>query len=747
MKTTHRLLPLAAICGLLASAPTGDLLAAVQLPASSAPNYTIPDASNNLWTTFSLLTCGDTAPNGYRFVGIPDGTGAYDNNDGTFTVLINHELGATQGIVRAHGGRGAFVSKWVVRKSDYAVLSGEDLIRRVRTWSQAAGTWVDGTGAALAFGRFCSADLPEVSAFFNSATGRGTQARIFMNGEENGAEGRGMAHVVTGPDAGTSYELPATGKFSWENSVACPFRQDKTIVIGTDDGTGGQVYIYIGTKQSAGNDVVRAGLSGGNLYAVRIEGMPTEPTTAFTRAQRTQPFSLVNHGDVTNSTGAALDAQSVALGATSFLRPEDGGWNPSNPSEFYFVTTSSFTTPCRLWVLKFRDIANPEAGGTIEMLWDGSNDGDRSARMFDNLVVNSTGQVLLQEDPGNQSYLARMHTYDIAKKTLRPIAIHTPTFFTAGSPNFITADEETSGIIDISGIMGTPDTYLYVDQVHAAPSANAAEVVERGQLCVISPSTRHSTISTRGRVTPGNPLIAGFTISGTETKTVLVRALGTSLSRFGVTGGIANSRLQLFRGSVPVAENNDWKFNPNADAITAAGLAPFADSDSAVLLSLAPGNYTVIVQDDAGGSGTALVDAYEFDLTPGHTQARVANLSARGGVGTGEGALIVGFSVDGREDKRVLIRALGPTLTGFGVTGALGDTRLRLFRGATLVASNDDWSQDAASAALFGTSSALRPGSSVESTLVQTLAPGTYTVVVDGANAATGTALIDVNEL
>lgn len=747
MKSKHRLLTLAALGGALVSASTGGLLAATQLPASSAANYTIPDASNNLWTTFALLSAGDTAPNGYRMVGIPDGTGAYDNNNGTFTVLINHELGATQGIVRAHGGRGAFVSKWVVRKSDFAVLSGEDLIKRFRAWSPAAGTWVDGTGAALNFGRFCSADLPEVSAFFNPATGRGTQARIFMNGEENGAEGRGMAHVVTGPDAGTSYDLPATGKFSWENSVACPVPQDKTIVIGTDDGTGGQVYVYIGTKQSAGNDVVRAGLTGGNLYAVRIEGMRTEPTTAFTRAQRSQAFTLVNHGDVTNSTGAALEAQSIALGATSFQRPEDGGWNPSNPSEFYFVSTASFTTPSRLWVLKFRDIANPEAGGTIEMLWDGRNDGDRTARMFDNMVVNSTGQVLLQEDPGNQSYLARMHTYDIAKKTLRPIAIHTPAFFTAGSPSFITADEETSGIIDISAIMGTPDTYLYVDQIHAAPAANAAEVVERGQLCILAPSTRHSTISTRGRVSPGSPLISGFTISGTEQKTVLVRALGASLSRFGVTGAIANSRLQLFRDSTPVAENNDWKFNPNAAAITSAGLAPFSDTDSAVLLSLAPGNYTVIVQDDTGGSGTALVDAYEFDLQPGHTQARVTNLSARGGVGTGESVLIGGFTVDGREDKRVLIRALGPTLTGFGVTGALGDTRLRLFRGATLVATNDDWSQDAASVALFGTSSALRPGSNVESTLVQTLSPGTYTVIIDGANAATGTALFDVNEL
>jgi len=468
------------------------------------------------------------------------------------------------------------------------VLAGEDLIKSVRSWDVTTGTWVTPPAgeARLSFGRFCSADLPVPTAFFNAATGLGNQERIFMNGEEIGDEGRGVASVVTGPDAGIAFELPATGKFSWENAMACPFPQDRTIVAGTDDSTPGQVYFYLGTKQNTGNTVERAGLKGGKLYGVRVAGMTTEPTAQFSLAQRLAFFTLADLGEVTMKTGAELQALSVGAAVTSFNRPEDGAWNPSAPNEFYFVTTASFTTSCRLWVLRFNDIAQPQAGGTIEMLWDGLFDGDKSVRMFDNITVTANGQVLLQEDPGNNAYLARIHTYDIAKKTLRTVVAHSSAFFVSGAPAFITQDEESSGIIDVSAILGTPDIYLAVDQLHAAPSTNAEEVVEQGQLFLLSPSTRAVNISSRGRVLGNDPMIAGFVISGDEPKTVLIRALGTSFSAFGVSGVLANPRLQIFKDGAPVAENNDWRFNLNAAAISVTGLAPTSANESALLLSL-----------------------------------------------------------------------------------------------------------------------------------------------------------------
>lgn len=740
---------------LLACSLVAPLSAAVQLPASSRTNVVLPD--NNLWTTTALLSAGDAAQNGYRMVGIPDGLGAYDNNDGTFTVLMNHELGNTSGAVRAHGSNGAFVSKWVIRKDTLAIVSGADLIQRVKSFDKGTASWRNATLTELNFGRFCSADLAAPTAFFNAATGLGTTTRIFMNGEETGSEGRAMAHIVTGTDAGTSYELPHLGRASWENLVANPLAQNKTIVIGDDDSTPGYVFVYVGTKRSTGNDIEKAGLVGGSLYGIRSADMTTEPNTAFTKSQRQQAFTLVNLGDVSQSTGAQIRTAAAAGGVTLFNRPEDGAWNPSATNEFFFVTTNAFgaASPTRLWRLTFRDIANPETGGILELMWDGSNDGDGSARMFDNITVNRTGQVLLQEDPGNQSYLARIHSFDIAKRTLRSIAAHPAALFTSGNPGFITVDEESSGIIDISPILGTPDTYLLVSQVHATATtanlpagANATETVELGQLLLLSPSTRHTAISSRGRTLGSDPMIVGFVVGGTEPKTVLVRSLGPSLTAFGVSGALANPSVRLYRADgQAIAENNDWKVNANVAAVTATGMAPLNANEAAILITLDPGAYTAIVRDESGVGGNALLDVYEYELQPGQTSARLVSLSARANVGPADGVLIAGFLVEGRESRKVLIRSAGPSLSSAGVTGALQDTRLSVYKSSTLLATNDDWSQNAAAVAQFTLTPGLQPTSSVESALVLTLDPGTYTVILEGVNNGTGTALVSVTEL
>lgn len=132
--------------------------------------------------TKAILTVGDSVnlkPNGdpYRMVGIPDGLGAFDNGDRTFTVLMNHELASSAGSVRAHGAKGAFVSKSIIRKGDLRVLSGEDLIQNVATWNPLSGTY-SGATQGVAFNRFCSADLPADRAFFNPATASAPDAHL-----------------------------------------------------------------------------------------------------------------------------------------------------------------------------------------------------------------------------------------------------------------------------------------------------------------------------------------------------------------------------------------------------------------------------------------------------------------------------------------------------------------------------------------------------------------------------------------
>src|SRR5262245_43551019 len=239
-------------------------------PSSSQTPYL--DPSTAAVQLVALLSTGDQVGlkadgvTPWRMVGIPDGLGAFDNGDGTITVLMNHELGQTSGVIREHGSTGAFVSKLIVDKETLEVINAEDLSKDVFLFDRATDVYVEGT---TQFGRLCSADLAPVSAFFDAATGLGTTERIFLDGEEIGNEGRAFAHVVTGTEAGDSYELPMLGRMSWENSLANPASGAKTLVMGTDDSTPGEVYVYVGNKQATGNTIEKAGLTNGLLYGIQ----------------------------------------------------------------------------------------------------------------------------------------------------------------------------------------------------------------------------------------------------------------------------------------------------------------------------------------------------------------------------------------------------------------------------------------------------------------------------------------------
>lgn len=468
--------------------------------SSSQTPYVLP--SEPEVETKSILTVGDSV-DGYRMVGIPDGLGAFDNGDRTFTLLMNHELGNTLGTVRAHGAKGAFVSKWIINKKDLSVLSGGDLMKEVYLWdtdTQASKI----TPSTFAFNRFCSGDLPKVSAYYNPTTGRGTKERIYMHGEEGGSTGYQLGTVVTGPNAGKSYILGKfnlttngsglTGVGAWENALANPYPQNKTVVIGNNDGGTGimnnSVAVYVGTKQKTGSEVDKAGLTNGTLKFVNVAGNAAEIADATTRAT-----------NITNGTRFTLDSSA----STTFSRPEDGAWNPRNPNQFYFVTTDRLDTvsdgvgmqigQTRLWRLTFDDIKNPDHGGTIDLLIDGRTVNGQKVNMFDNITVNEkTGQIVLLEDVGNAAHNGKVWLYDPATDVLVQVAKHDPARFgdigvSATSP--FNQDEETSGVIDVSSILGA-GSYLLVDQAHykiddTNPNGflTPSELVEGGQLMMI----------------------------------------------------------------------------------------------------------------------------------------------------------------------------------------------------------------------------------------------------------------------
>lgn len=436
---------------------------------SSAKPYMLPTADGV--RVKAVLTAGDAVGkkadgSPYRLVGLPDGTGAFDNGDGTFTMLVNHELGNTSGVARAHGGKGAFVSKWTVRKTDLAVLKGEDLASSVVLWDAAVSAYQP-AATGTSFGRFCSADLPDPSALFDDESGAGYEGRIFFNGEETGNEGRALAHVLDG----VTYELPRLGKASWENVVPSPKPGKATVSIGLDDSGGGQVYIYAGTKTKEGSAVERAGLTNGLLYGLRVVGQPVEDPAA---GIPTGAFEAYKFGNVENWSGAQLDTESNKNLVTKFQRPEDGAWDTTNPNHFYFVTTASFTGLTRLWRLAFEDSSKPELGGTFEMLLDGSEGG----KMFDNLAVSALGQVYLQEDVGGNAHLGKVWRYEVATDELVEVLRADANLFTQGAPGYLTQDEEATGIIDAAHILG-PGWFLSAMQAHRSADT---ELVEGGQL-------------------------------------------------------------------------------------------------------------------------------------------------------------------------------------------------------------------------------------------------------------------------
>jgi Bacterial protein of unknown function (DUF839) len=458
-------------------------------PSSSHAPYVVPVHPSV--STFSLLTVGDNVPGsdndaqpGYQMVGIPDGLGAFDNGDGTYTLLMNHELRSTQGIVRDHGAIGSFVSKWKISKSTGQVLAGEDLIKQV---SLAPGGVYSAPAKGVVLSRLCSADLPAQTALYNSRTGRGYDGRLYLNGEEAAPEGRAFAHALDG----TSYELPALGKMSWENAVANPGTRDKTVVVLMDDNAAaGQVYVYVGNKQSSGNPAQRAGLTGGTFYGLRIPGLAQETDATFPPSGT--KFELASFGEVTNKTGAQIETESTALGVTRWQRPEDGAWDPQSARDYYWVTTADNTNRSRLWRLRFFNPARPELGGHIDLLLDGTE----GPEMMDNMTVDEFGRVLIDEDPGGDPTPARIWSYDIGSGALTQLTEQKQVVTGETPPpgtnytGYVTDDEEVSGIIPLTDVLG-PGWYLTDSQIHQAftaaeaDAATAAKLVEKGQVTAI----------------------------------------------------------------------------------------------------------------------------------------------------------------------------------------------------------------------------------------------------------------------
>ena len=350
----------------------------------------------------------------------------------------------------------------------------------------------------------------------------------------------------------------------------------------------------------------------------------------------------------------------------------------------------------------------------------------------------------------------RILLLDFSLRRLNYIGTNDPTFVVPGIAS------GNSSVPTLAGVELQPDGRILIygsfNRVNGIPRTGVAWLLPDGSVdpaFVPDPSVIATgfavNLSTRVVVGTGDHvLIGGFIVDGTSPKRLMLRAIGPSLSSSGVPMPLADPRVSLRDSSgAVIAQNDNWRTTQTgglikgdqADDIKATGIAPTSDAESAMIVTLAPGPYTAIVE--GAGGGTGLIEMYDLDGASPTT--RVANISTRGDVATGDNVLIGGAILGGTHPTEVLVRALGPSLTASGVTGALQDPSLTLYNSnGFLVGSNENW-KDNQAADIKNTGAA--PTDDREAAILSVFQPGNYTAVVRGKNNTTGIGLVEFYSL
>jgi Bacterial protein of unknown function (DUF839) len=486
------------------------LIATTSLPAfaADAPVYVqavAPGASLQV-----LATAGDVL-NGYQIAGIPDGTGAFKSGN-SVKILMNHEIGystTSASMARAGGdATGATVTEFTMNPATQKLTNAREFLTSALFYNYSTKTFSASASAPAGatekdsygtpqhtkfLNRFCSASLAPAGRFSyvdpKTKKAYGIKDAVFLTGEEGGDESRGF--VVNA--AGQLAQIPGLGLASWETFVAAPTGTKTTALFGNEDGsaTDSQLWLYQGTKTNTGAWYQRAGLTNGKTYVMNIGGFKTE---AEFRSQ-------VGKGKETPVTFASVDAsvngvaqnKAAALVGTSLARVEDGAFDPNDARNYYFVTTESngdkgatALDPNNklvtkrdggaLWKLRLADAKNPALGGTITMLLNGSE--APYMNKPDNIEVDGFGNILIEEDPGNNPQIERMFAYRISDGKIAVLTQFNEKMFSkaAGDASFITEDEEQSGVLNVTSLLRKGKTdknsyYILNAQVHATGAA------------------------------------------------------------------------------------------------------------------------------------------------------------------------------------------------------------------------------------------------------------------------------------
>lgn len=357
-------------------------------------------------------------------------------------------------------------------------------------------------------------------------------------------------------------------------------------------------------------------------------------------------------------------------------------------------------------------------------------DGDKGANGLQNFPI-----IVSSEMSGNNVTLhAELDSAPAAEFVVQVYVGHPPGSRLAGTTT-VPSDSSGRARFDVSFTRVDGDSDFY----YATATDAAGNTSEFSR---VNGPVQLANISTRGNVQTGdNILIAGFVVHTSSMKKVMIRALGPSLK---TPTHLADPYLELYdeHGTL-IAKNDDWRAGQQQE-IMASGIPPSSDVESALITSLPAGNYTAHVHGARGEVGTGIVEVYDLDAFS-YTSGRLVNISTRGLVSLDDDVLIGGFIVRGDNAERVIIRGIGPDLTGAGVPNALADPTLELHdRDGSLIASNDNWRSSQEQEIR---DSKLAPNDDRDSATIASLAPGVYTAVLRGKNNTTGVGLVEFYDL
>ncbi|MEY2510808.1 MAG: hypothetical protein QOE26_1571 [Verrucomicrobiota bacterium] len=286
-------------------------------------------------------------------------------------------------------------------------------------------------------------------------------------------------------------------------------------------------------------------------------------------------------------------------------------------------------------------------------------------------------------------------------------------------------------------------------EVYVLADTNIGPTGTTGRVLKIIPapaSPAFVNLATRMRVqTGGNVLIGGFILIGSAPKKIIVRGIGPSLTvnNQPLPGRLTDPTLTLFDSNGPLDTNDDWMNSPQKQQIIDSNVPPTDPKESAIIATLQPGNYTAIMSGVGGATGIGVVELYDLDQP---APANPANIATRGFVESGDNVMIGGFIIGGSQNRTVLARAIGPSLTALGVANALQDPILELHNASgTTLAMNDSWRSDQETQII---ATGIAPSDDREAAIISTpLAPGNYTAIVKGSGTATGVALVEIYQL